>query len=231
MKVDKLIESCYNSLPQNIKQRPWTCLNHGYDVLDSTEKLNAYIASYGEMHFHKCKLAMQNFPFDDFVERKDNQGEIVRVRNMEIFDWGCGQGIGTLTFLQHLHERQMLAGVTRVNLIEPSGYALSRAAEWVRQSTNAHTEIREYQRFIPDNDSTEWSDIDCGTSVVVHICSNILDIRGVGLKWLADTTSQLGCESYYICVGPQYRQGISRITDFYNYLGCPKCISDFASYP
>lgn len=195
MKVDKLIESCYNSLPQNIKQRPWTCLNHGYDVLDSTEKLNAYIASYGEMHFLKCKLAMQNFPFEDLVVRND-QREISIVRNLEIFDWGCGQGIGTLTFLQLLHERQMLSGVTRVNLIEPSKYALNRAAEWVCQSSDAHTEVRKFERFIPGNNSIEWSDIDCRTSISVHIFSNILDIREVGLKWLANMTSQLGGESY-----------------------------------
>lgn len=94
MKVDKLIENCYNSLPQGIKQRPSTCLNYGYDTLDSTEKLNAYIASYGEKHFQKCKLSMQNFPLEDLVVR-NNQGDISIVRNLEIFDLGCGQGIGT----------------------------------------------------------------------------------------------------------------------------------------
>lgn len=231
MKVDKLIEKCYNSLPGNLRNQPWVCLNHGYDVLDSTDKLNAYIASYGEMHFIKCKLAMQNFPFEDLVVRRNDQGEIVTVRNIEIFDWGCGQGIGTLTFLQFLHEREMLSGVTRVNLIEPSKYALTRAADWIRQSTNAHTEIRKYERAIPCNNSTEWTDIDCKAGVAIHIFSNILDIREVGLRWLANTTSKLGRDSYCICVGPQYRQGISRITDFYNYLGSPECISNFASYP
>ena len=67
MNIDKLIESCYNALPSNWRQKPWLHLNHGRAVFDSENQLNAYIASYGEMHVIKCRMAMQNFPFDDLV--------------------------------------------------------------------------------------------------------------------------------------------------------------------
>ena len=84
MNIDRLVEQCYNALPPSWKNNPWSYLDHGKAILDSDDKLNAYIASYGEMHIMKCRLAMNNIPFDD-LESQD----------FEIFDWGCGQGLGT----------------------------------------------------------------------------------------------------------------------------------------
>lgn len=143
MNIDRLVEQCYNALPPSWKNNPWSYLDHGKAILDSDDKLNAYIASYGEMHIMKCRLAMNNIPFDD-LESQD----------FEIFDWGCGQGLGTLTLLQFLAERELLYRVKRINLIEPSNYAINRAKSWVSQSVNVRTEIRVFNRFIPSNDSS-----------------------------------------------------------------------------
>lgn len=231
MNVDKLVESCYSALPQQWRHRPWEYLNHGCDVLGSEDHLNAYIAAYGEMHIVKCRMAMQNFPFEELILSRNDRGEITHVRRFEIFDWGCGQGIGSLVLMQMLFEREMLYGLQRVNLIEPSLAALNRAEHWIRQSMHASTEIRKINRFIPANNGVTWDDLDCHCPIAIHICSNILDIREVGLKWLAETTSKITDKNIFICVGPQYGRGISRISDFHNYLGQPQCFSDFAQYP
>lgn len=219
MNIDKLVERCYDALPGAWRRSPWSYLDHGRAVLDSDDKLNAYIASYGEMHILKCRMAMRNLPFD-----------VVGLYEFEIFDWGCGQGIGTLTFLEFLAERDLLSRVRRINLIEPSEHALNRAKHWISNSVNPHTEIRVFSRFIPSNESAPWNDIDCSTRIAVHICSNILDIRSVGLRWLANTTVALSPEKIYICVGPLY-DGTSRITDFYGLLGTPDCFTDLAQMP
>lgn len=82
MNVDRLVESCYESIPSNWRQRPWEHLNHGKAVLDSEELLNAYIAAYGEMHIVKCRMAMQNFPFEDLVFSRNDYGEITRLKTL-----------------------------------------------------------------------------------------------------------------------------------------------------
>lgn len=231
MNVDKLVESCYNALPQQWRSRPWDYLNHGYAVLDSEDQLNAYIAAYGEMHIVKCRMAMQNFPFDELVLSRNDRGEITRLKQFEIFDWGCGQGIGSLVLMQMLFERNMLYGLHRLTLVEPSATALNRAEQWARQCIHAATEVRKINRYIPTNDQPAWDDLDCNCPIAIHICSNILDIREVGLKWLAQATSTIAGKNIYICVGPQYGRGVSRISDFHNYLDHPQCFSEFAKYP
>lgn len=231
MNVDRLVDTCYNAIPSHWRQKPWEYLNHGKAVLDSEEQLNAYIAAYGEMHIVKCRMALQNFPFENLVSSRNRFNEIIGLENFELFDWGCGQGIGSLVFLQMLYERDMLSGLQRITLIEPSQTALSRAEYWVRQATEAATDIRSINRFIPENDHPMWEDIDCKTTIAIHICSNILDIKEVGLKWLAQQTSNMATISLFICVGPQYGNGISRISDFHNFLGCPTCFTDFSRYP
>lgn len=231
MNIDKLVEECYNAIPPDWRQRPWDYLNHGRAVLDTENQLNAYIAAYGEMHIVKCRMAMQNFPFGQLVRSRGKFGDISLLYNFEVYDWGCGQGIGSLVLLQMLHERGMLHGLRRITLIDPSSMATSRAEHWIKQSASASTEVRIINRYIPGNETPIWDDVACNAPIAIHICSNILDINEVGLKWLALMTSNLAEKSIYVCVGPQYGRGISRIDDFYNYFGQPKCFADFSKFP
>ena len=75
-------------------------------ILTTEDELNAYIAAYGEMHIVKCRASLQNFPFDDLVSH-----------SYEIFDWGCGQGLATLTLLDMLKDRNLLARLESIYLI------------------------------------------------------------------------------------------------------------------
>ena len=231
MNIDRLVKECHDRIPSEWKKTPWTFLNHGYDALDSEDKLNAYISAYGEMHVVKCRKAMQNFPFDE-LWIKDSNGEPTSIiKNFEIFDWGCGQGIGILTFLELLNEREMLHGVSAITLIEPSSFALNRAKSWVSQSVKPSTVINTLERYIPSNNNNKWEDLSCEQKIAIHIFSNVLDVRSVGLKWLAENSLLLAEKSYYICVGPKYGRGISRIEDFYNLLGRPSIFSSFSQFP
>ncbi|MDE7080914.1 MAG: ATP-dependent helicase [Muribaculaceae bacterium] len=222
--VDRIVDKCYERLSPQNRTRPWECLNHGVDVLDTTEKLDAYLASYGEMHFEKCRRAILNFPYDDFATG-------AMVGTFEIFDWGCGQGIGTLTLLEGLANHDRLQNVRRITLIEPSEIAVARAERWVKYSSHATTEVRVIRRQIPSDGSAYWADLDCREHTAVHIFSNILDIGSVGLRWLAESTGRLSANGIYICVGPKFGGGVSRISDFHRLMGSPECFSDYAMFP
>lgn len=100
--VASFVEQCYSKLPYNLKRRPWEVTNHGRDVLKTEDQLNAYLAAYGEIHIVKCRAALQNFPFED-----------IRNYTFEIFDWGCGQGIATLTLVEMLRERALLKSLKK----------------------------------------------------------------------------------------------------------------------
>lgn len=115
MNLSYLIDQCYNKLPYEMKTEPWKVTDHGRKVLLTEDELNAYIAAYGEMHIVKCRAALQNFPFKD-----------LEMYSFEIFDWGCGQGLATLSLLEMLYDRKMLSRLNRIVLIEPSTAALTR---------------------------------------------------------------------------------------------------------
>ena len=113
--LDKAISLSESLLPEERRAAPWRFVNHGVDLAYDENWLLAYMAAYGEMHEVKCKAAMQNLPFEDMVS------------NMEIIDWGCGQGLATMIFMEMLAERQKAHLVRKITLIEPSEVALQRA--------------------------------------------------------------------------------------------------------
>ena len=62
MEVHRIVEQCYNRLPNEWKSHPWDLTEHGRKVLQSETELDGYLAAYGEMHIVKCRAALQNFP-------------------------------------------------------------------------------------------------------------------------------------------------------------------------
>ena len=80
--------SCAESLlPENVRDRPWTITQHGTAIYTSQDELNAYLASYGNMHLSKL-----NYAFDKL---RDVLRGREFVDGMNIIDWGCGQGTAT----------------------------------------------------------------------------------------------------------------------------------------
>lgn len=217
----KLIEQCYNSLPKSMKDKPWVATGHGRKVLQTEDELNAYIAAYGEMHLVKCRAALQNFPFDD-----------LDLCSYEIFDWGCGQGIATLTLLDMLQERGKLSHLKRIYLIEPSYQALFRATNWVKQNVGPGIDVISINSYIPNNSNASMSDVSCSSRISINLFSNILDIRSLSLSWLAKKTASLANTNYMICIGPKFKQNTNtRITDFCGYFHPSKFFSNIDSDP
>ena len=209
IEVQKIVEQCYNKLPNEWKSHPWDLTEHGRKVLESELELDGYLAAYGEMHIVKCRAALQNFPC------VSNNDEIQR-HNFEIFDWGCGQGIATLTFLEFLEQRGLLGRLNSITLIEPSGIALERAKQWVTQNAGPSINVKAVNKYIPSNIDGTLDEVSCSSYISINFFSNILDIGSVNLLWLAQKTSSLANINYMICIGPKFTKN-TRIQDFCGY--------------
>lgn len=214
-----LVDQCYDRLPDTMKAKPWEVTEHGCRVLQTEEELDAYIAAYGEMHIVKCRAALQNFPFQD-----------LKLYSYEIFDWGCGQGLATMTLLDMLRARGLLSHLRCIYLIEPSEPALNRATEWVKQFAGPGVKVVAVNRFIPGDEQGELPEVQCASHASINLFSNILDIRSVSLAWLAQKTASLALTNYQICIGPQFSLH-SRIADYCGYFNPQEYFSQINRMP
>lgn len=222
MDVLEIVEKSYSKLPNDLKKCPWIATDHGRAILKTEQQLDAYLAAYGEMHIMKCRAALQNFPCsksEDFINQYD----------YEIFDWGCGQGIATLTLLEFLYERNLLGRLKAITLIEPSSIALNRAKKWIQQTAGPGIALNTVQKEIPSNDNTSLDEVSCKSTVSINLFSNILDIRSLSLSWLANKTSSLAPINYIICVGPKFEDN-TRIKDFCGYFNPNTYFSNIESF-
>ena len=189
--MDDFITISKELLPSQFRVCPWLHVNHGVDLLSTEDQLCAYIAAYGEMHSVKCKAAYQNFDFDSIGT------------NIEIVDWGCGQGVGSLTFIDMLKEREKLHLLRKVTLVEPSITALKRATINIQKATNGSILVLPIKKYLPGygaNDEIEG--IDYTQTIVIHIFSNVLDIPSVNLEKLAYIVGAENRTHYIMCMGP-----------------------------
>ena len=162
----KIADECYSRLPAEMKSCPWEATNHGRAILQNDQQLDAYLAAYGEMHVVKCRAALQNFPCTE------PNSDILH-HNYEIFDWGCGQGIATLTLLEFLHERGLLGRLNAVTLVEPSTVALNRAKQWVEQNAGPGVMVKAVNKFIPNDRNATLDEVSCDAKVSINLFSNI----------------------------------------------------------
>lgn len=185
-------------------------LEHGTAVLETEEQCCAYMAAYGPMHLHKLMRALeeQEFPYNELSS------------GIEIYDWGCGQGIGTLAVIDKLREHNLLDRLRKVTLEEPSDVARTRAVLHVNKALqNVNTEIVEIEQYLPSDcgdDPNSITSIDVKQPCAIHIFSNILDIEAVSLKRVSQLITSSGQKHFVLCIGPA-NLNESRIKSFSNY--------------
>ena len=176
--LDDIIQTARKHVPESYRFNPWKFpgLDHGTACLESEEQLCCYMASYGEMHKGKLLQIMKDFPFDNLNA------------DFEIIDWGCGQGIATVCFIDHLRNHRLDNGLRKVTLIEPSEVALRRAKFNVTHAVNTdNVYIDAASCFLPSdtpNDRT-LGGLHIEEPICIHLFSNILDIECINLKELS----------------------------------------------
>lgn len=204
--VDNIISDSRRQITWNQRYELKESLNHGKNILQTEDQLAAYLSWYGEMHKVKCNIATQNFPYQNLK------------MSIHIVDWGCGQAIASLCFLESLEQRGLLSNVRRVTLIEPSKAALGRAKRNIEQALNGHAvEIvclnQKLPAIGPDNGTFEFN---LNETTTVHLFSNILDLVDISLKKTAEVIERGKGTQYVLCMGP-CNGNKSRIDDFCSY--------------
>ncbi len=204
---DSIIELNRNLLPIEYRACPWRYpgLDHGTAVLTTEEQCSAYIAAYGLMHQSKINEVLDNIKVDDF-----------RNNDIQIIDWGCGQGLATVCLLDYFNKQNIpIELVKKVVLIEPSEMALQRAILHVSAYIgNDNEKIASVKKFLDDVNSDE---ITSEHPITIHLFSNILDISSIDLLRLSNVIKDnLKGQHYFFCWGP-LNYGNSRIDIFWNY--------------
>ena len=165
---------------------------------------------WAPMHRHKLIRALDE---NEFPYKNLNNG-------VEIYDWGCGQGIGTVAIIEKLRQFGWLPKLKKVTLEEPSNVARQRAVLHVRQALGEqNTEITDIPYYLPSDygdNSNSITEIDVHEPCAIHIFSNILDIEAVSLKGVSKMITSSGVQHIALCIGPA-NLNESRINTFSYY--------------
>ena len=215
--INEIIRISNKYVPNRYKLEPWRymdgqgrTLEHGTAVLETEEQCCAYMSAYGPMHRHKLMRALdeKEFPYSDLTG------------GIEIYDWGCGQGIGTMAVIEKLRQHNMLRKLCKVVLEEPSNVARDRAVIHVNKALEDYNaDVIAVSKYLP---SDNGDNSNCITSInveqptAIHIFSNILDIEAVSLKGVSKMITSSGQKHIVLCIGPA-NLNESRILSFRNY--------------
>lgn len=211
--------AAFQALPDEACREPWKYTKRGGSdsnrAIYSTElELDAYLAAYIDWHIGKLNMAFEML--DESLPQRVN-----------IIDWACGQGLGTLYLMEIAANSNPLCIVDEVVLIEPSEIALGRA-EYLIKKTNPNVKVRAVNKMLDD---VSPSDIRFENQApVFQIFSNILDIDGIDLKHLTGILlSNSESSNALICASPNYPSGNIRLERFFEYFRQPIAFEQSAS--
>lgn len=208
-KVRDLSTKFYRELPQALQDELYEALNRGIDILDSEPQMTAYLFAFGKMHQAKLNYAFKQLPKEFLVQPEIN-----------IIDYGCGQALGTMCYIDFLNKNNYWQKVNSITLIDPSEICLKRAALHASVFFPEAKIITINKRFNDLNEHdiacNEWLDglymrreIEENEFVPkLHIFSNVLDMDSFDMKRLAKLI--LGRAKHYnqfVCTGPSFHNG------------------------
>lgn len=175
-------------------------LERGTGILEDEAQLNMYLRSFGKMHKAKLEEAFQCLP----------QLTKLFAENVEIYDWGCGQGIATICLLDYLQTQNVQPQIGCIHLIDPSAAAVKRASD-VIACFNPNFPIKKTIKLF---DNLAWDDFAKSNAKKLHLFSNILDVKAFNLaKFIHLFQQSFQGKNFFICVGPYYSNN-HRVDEF-----------------
>ena len=175
----------------------------GTKPISQEEGIVCYLAAYAKWHKDKLHLAFDSIQIKDLC-----QGEV------NIVDWGCGQGLATLVLLDYLDDNGVSYNVKSITLIEPSPLAIGFAQLYLSQRLRGkNVVINAVNKLFSALDESDFSSIpDCPT---FHLYSNILDVEGIDMKGLSSWLKYFQShDNYIVSASPKYKDGDLRINTF-----------------
>lgn len=200
--------SCNIILKYRKQNNLYDNLERGVALLKGDKELKQYIHSFGNMHIAKLKSAFQ------FLITPINF--IHSTEQIEIFDWGCGQGLGSIALIDqlkiHKNKNELIENLT---LIEPGTDALKRAALHASLALKSESKINPINKYI----DTALNDKDLNNkqhSIKIHIFSNIIDVNEVDADLINELiTSNMSGVNYIVCVGPRFGDSKDRKMEYF----------------
>lgn len=176
-------------------------LQRGVRVLTEQNQLLAYINSYGKMHYAKIMSAFSALSSKNITSK------------IEIYDWGCGQGLASVCFLEYLEDRSETIYIEAITLIEPSEIAIKRASLHIRKFNNS-SGIYTINKDLDSLNKDDFSPIEKNTKI--QLFSNILDIDFFSMTDLIlKIKERFTGLNYFICVSPYVSESkTQRLDDF-----------------
>ncbi len=202
LKVWDIAFDFVRKLPSDLCDELHESLNRGVDVLDSEPLLQMYIYAFGKMHNAKLQYAFEHM-----------QKNAIKYSEVEIVDYGCGQGLATICYHDYLQEHNKEQKVKRIILIEPSSMALSRA-ELLCSRFYPNAEILAINKQFDDLTNV---DLNFSPEIpTIHLLSNILDIDSYDLQHFSKIVKEQSAgDNEYVLVSPmQNTMRIQRLKDF-----------------
>ncbi len=165
-------------------------LKRGKDILDDEIHLNMYLKCFGKMHKAKLDTAFACLPDVSSIFSEE----------IEIYDWGCGQGTASICLLDFLRSNNIAHNIVSVNLIDPSIPATQRAKEVL--SCYEDIRVNVVNKTFDDLDEQDFVR---SNHRKLHLFSNILDVDAFDLAQFTHLFQKSFFGSnYFICVGPYY---------------------------
>lgn len=184
---------------------------HGVSIYTKEEELNDYLVAYGEMH--KAKL-------DNLFSKLDYKNLANFIKNgVTIIDWGCGQGLATLAFLEKFGF--IKSEIKAIRLVEVSDVARIRAYNLVSRKINGEI-VKDVKWDISKPLTVEELNLPREVPVL-HLFSNILDVANLNITNVFELLIEIRKSSpSFVCSVSPKNYGASRISTLWQLLGMPK---------
>ena len=157
--------------------------------LTSEPRLCAYTYAFGAVREARLRRAYSHLP------------KAFTQHDVELIDYGCGVGLGTMVYHDLLRERGLpITSVKRITLIDPTPRCLERAALHARVCFPG-AELRTICKY---TDELQTADTTSDAKLhTLHIFSQIADMEVPSIAHLADTIcAGLRGPNYFACVTP-----------------------------
>ena len=175
-------------------------LKRGKGILDDEAHMNMYLRSYGLMHKAKLDTAFTSLPMSEDVFGDE----------IEIYDWGCGQGTASICLLDYLITKDINYSINHIHLIDPSKSAVNRAAEII-PCFDSSISVKATTKVF---DELSTDDFPHSNVRKLHLFSNILDVESFDLAEFINLFQKcFNGSNYFLCVGPYYSNN-RRVDEF-----------------
>ncbi len=194
LNVRHLASICASRHRRSELMSAWDALGHGKAVLKSDLEMDAYLDSYGFCHFVKLAIGL------DMVDWDHLKGGV------EIYDWGCGQGLGAMVAVDFLQHHGMVGKIGRVVLIDIGEPALHRAVTNLDLKLGGRAEVQGICCDLRSGSCPELAqrrEFRRHEASCLHVFSNVLDLSGIDIPGIANFISRGGKGPQAVaCVGP-----------------------------